>query len=51
MRLVGLVNKRLKWIAVLGMMSVFIPGVLVGIFTDEDRHREKARQSAIKPSL
>jgi hypothetical protein len=38
-------NKRFKWIAVLGMMSVFIPGALVGIFADEDRHRDKVRHS------
>ena len=38
-------NKRLKWIAVLGMLSVFIPGALTEISADEDRHRKKARQS------
>jgi hypothetical protein len=38
-------NKRLKWIAVLGMLSVFILGGLIGISADEDRQREKARQT------
>jgi hypothetical protein len=38
-------NKRLKWIAVMGMLSVFIPGALIGIFAGEDRHNEKARKS------
>ena len=45
MRLVGLMNKRLKWIAVLGILSVFTPGALIGIFADEDRQREKAKHS------
>jgi hypothetical protein len=38
-------NKRLKWIAVLGILSVFTPGALIGIFADEDRYREKAKHS------
>lgn len=38
-------KKRLKWIAVLGMLSVFILGGLIGVSADEDRYRERTRHS------
>jgi hypothetical protein len=41
----GLMKKRLKWIGILGMLSVFILGGLIEISADEYRHRERKRHS------
>jgi len=38
-------KKRLKWIGILGMLSVFILGGLIEISADEYRHRERKRHS------
>jgi hypothetical protein len=40
-----LMKKRLKWIGILGMLSVFILGGLIEISADGYRHRERKRQS------
>jgi Dihaem cytochrome c len=40
-----LMKKRLKWIGILGMLSVFILGGLIEISADEYRHRERKRHS------
>lgn len=44
-------KKRCTWIAVLGMLSVFILGGLIGISADEDRHRERTRHSRREDSV
>jgi hypothetical protein len=41
----GLMKKRLKWIGIWGMLSVFILGGLIEISADEYRHRERKRHS------
>ena len=38
-------KKRLKWIGIWGMLSVFILGGLIEISADEYRHRERKRHS------
>jgi len=38
-------KKRLKWIGILGMLSVFILGGLIEVSADEYRHRERKRRS------